>query len=80
VRDRHHPGPGRPPRRVTGHDLAPYALDRARADGLGTADNHALHTLLAPALAICATTAYTNGQHRGQAMIDQVVRLTVTVP
>ncbi|WP_217179857.1 hypothetical protein [Streptomyces sp. AC495_CC817] len=63
---------------VTGCDIAPYALAKAQAAGPVT-DNHALHTLLAPSLAICAASAFTNGQHRVQAMRDQGVIRTITV-
>ncbi|MFF0205916.1 hypothetical protein [Streptomyces sp. NPDC005017] len=64
---------------VTGDGIAPYALDKAQAAGLSDADIDALRTLFAPALGICATWAFTNGQHRVQAMRDQGVSRTVTI-
>ncbi|MET7901047.1 hypothetical protein ABZS86_06050 [Streptomyces sp. NPDC005355] len=64
---------------LTGHDIAPRALDKAKAAGLSASDIYALHTLFSPALGICATSSFTNGQHRVQAMRDQGVSSTVTV-
>ncbi|MFF8952334.1 hypothetical protein ACF09I_26530 [Streptomyces sp. NPDC014940] len=64
---------------VTGHDIAPYVLGKAKATGLSTGDINALYTLFSPALGICATSGFTNGQHRVQAMRDQGVNSTVTV-
>ncbi|WP_216586390.1 hypothetical protein [Streptomyces brasiliscabiei] len=64
---------------VTGPDIASYVLDKAQAAGLSGGDVDALHTLFSPALGICATSGFTNGQHRVQAMRDQGVSRTVTV-
>ncbi|MFC8660592.1 hypothetical protein [Streptomyces sp. NPDC057199] len=64
---------------VTGKDLAPYALGKAETTGLDAAGIDALYTLFSPGRAVCATTAFTNGQHRVQAMRDQGVSRTVTV-
>ncbi|GAA3087006.1 hypothetical protein GCM10020000_87170 [Streptomyces olivoverticillatus] len=64
---------------ISGHDLLPHALDKAQRDGISHADFDALYTLLSPPLAITASTGYTNGQHRVQAMRDMKVERTVTV-
>ncbi|MFK0296331.1 hypothetical protein ACIQU6_38470 [Streptomyces sp. NPDC090442] len=64
---------------ITGRDLAPHALQRARQEATSEPNLEALRTLLAPETAITANTIYTNGQHRVRAMRDAGVERTVTV-
>lgn len=71
---------------MTAYDIHDFVRDTAQAEGLSSWELNALNTLISPGDGIQLTvqagrrrTAYINGQHKSQALLDAGVRRTIVI-